>query len=142
MSSKIFTQYLDVTSVADAIQITGKESNVALVLRKDRTNWAHRVDLSSLTENEQQELKLAICRNLLYSEYGVTKIMFTPDAWIKSRRVKSIRGVDVYKDSWLHDGFMVTTDNRCRVTKLKKNNKICRTNDLDKLKKFAEKFEA
>lgn len=122
---------LEVQIVADTVQIKGKESGVCAVIKRDRST---QFDSSMFTEKEQVELKNLLKDNSIINSFGTLKLLFEPLEVLKIKEGTLQGRKIVLQDSMFH-GFLVTTNSKGNVVKLKKNGKTCR-GGTEQLMKF------
>lgn len=113
---------LDVQIVADTVQIKGKESGVCAVIKRDRST---QFDSSMFTEKEQAFLKNLLNDNSIVNSFGILKLLFEPLKVLKIREGTVQGRKVVLRDSMFH-GFLVTTNLKGNIVKLKKDGKVCR----------------
>lgn len=122
---------LEVQIVADTVQIKGKESGVCAVIKRDRST---QFDSSMFTDKEQVELKNLLKDNSIINSFGTLKLLFEPIEVLKIKEGTLQGRKIVLQDSMFH-GFLVTTNSKGNVVKLKKNGKTCR-GGTEQLMKF------
>lgn len=122
---------LEVQIVADTVQIKGKESGVCAVIKRDRST---QFDSSMFTDKEQVELKNLLKDNSIINSFGTLKLLFEPLEVLKIKEGTLQGRKIVLQDSMFH-GFLVTTNSKGNVVKLKKNGKTCR-GGTEQLMKF------
>lgn len=113
---------LEVQIVADTVQIKGKESGVCAVIKRDRST---QFDSSMFTEKEQVELKNLLKDNSIINSFGTLKLMFEPLEVLKIKEGTLQGRKIVLQDSMFH-GFLVTTNSKGTIIKIKKDGKVCR----------------
>lgn len=113
---------LEVQIVADTVQIKGKESGVCAVIKRDRST---QFDSSMFTEKEQVELKNLLKDNSIINSFGTLKLLFEPLEFLKIKEGTLQGRKIVLQDSMFH-GFLVTTNSKGTIIKIKKDGKVCR----------------
>lgn len=113
---------LEVQIVADTVQIKGKESGVCAVIKRDRST---QFDSSMFTEKEQVELKNLLKDNSIINSFGTLKLLFEPLEVLKIKEGTLQGRKIVLQDSMFH-GFLVTTNSKGTIIKIKKDGKVCR----------------
>lgn len=113
---------LEVQIVADTAQIKGKESGVCAVIKRDRST---QFDSSMFTEKEQVELKNLLKDNSIINSFGTLKLLFEPLEVLKIKEGTLQGRKIVLQDSMFH-GFLVTTNSKGTIIKIKKDGKVCR----------------
>lgn len=113
---------LEVQIVADTVQIKGKESGVCAVIKRDRST---QFDSSMFTEKEQVELKNLLKDNSIINSFGTLKLLFEPLEVLKIKEGNLQGRKIVLQDSMFH-GFLVTTNSKGTIIKIKKDGKVCR----------------
>lgn len=113
---------LEVQIVADTVQIKGKESGVCAVINRDRST---QFDSSMFTEKEQVELKNLLKDNSIINSFGTLKLLFEPLEVLKIKEGTLQGRKIVLQDSMFH-GFLVTTNSKGTIIKIKKDGKVCR----------------
>lgn len=113
---------LEVQIVADTVQIKGKESGVCAVIKRDRST---QFDSSMFTEKEQVELKNLLKDNFIKNSFGTLKLLFEPLEVLKIKEGTLQGRKIVLQDSMFH-GFLVTTNSKGTIIKIKKDGKVCR----------------
>lgn len=113
---------LEVQIVADIAQIKGKESGVCAVIKRDRST---QFDSSMFTEKEQVELKNLLKDNSIINSFGTLKLLFEPLEVLKIKEGTLQGRKIVLQDSMFH-GFLVTTNSKGTIIKIKKGGKVCR----------------
>lgn len=113
---------LEVQIVADTVQIKGKESGVCAVIKRDRST---QFDSSMFTEKEQVELKNLLKDNSIINYFGTLKLLFEPLEVLKIKEGTLQGRKIVLQDSMFH-GFLVTTNSKGTIIKIKKDGKVCR----------------
>lgn len=113
---------LEVQIVADTVQIKGKESGVCAVIKRDRST---QFDSSMFTEKEQVELKNLLKDNSIINSFGTLKLLFEPLEVLKIKEGTLQGRKIVLQDSMFH-GFLVTTNSKGTILKIKKDGKVCR----------------
>lgn len=113
---------LEVQIVADTVQIKGKESGVCAVIKRDRST---QFDSSMFTEKEQVELKNLLKDNSIINSFGTFKLLFEPLEVLKIKEGTLQGRKIVLQDSMFH-GFLVTTNSKGTIIKIKKDGKVCR----------------
>lgn len=113
---------LEVQIVADTVQIKGKESGVCAVIKRDRST---QFDSSMFTEKEQVELKNLLKDNSIINSFGTFKLLFEPLEVLKIKEGTFQGRKIVLQDSMFH-GFLVTTNSKGTIIKIKKDGKVCR----------------
>lgn len=113
---------LDIQVVADTVKIRGTQSGVSVVLRRDRTT---KFDNSMFSDGERFQLKMLLERNAIIDNFGILKLVFNPIEIIGTKE-GTIMGQKVKLCDSMVRGFLVTTNPKGVVVKLKKNGKTCR----------------
>lgn len=113
---------LEVQIVADTVQIKGKESGVCAVIKRDRST---QFDSSMFTEKEQEELKNLLNDNSIVNSFGILKLLFEPIKVLKTKE-GIIKGRKITLQDSMFRGFLITTDLKGTIVKLKKDGKVCR----------------
>lgn len=113
---------LEVQIVADTVQIKGKESGVCAVIKRDRST---QFDSSMFTEKEQVELKNLLKDNSIINSFGTLKLLFEPLEVLKIKEGTLQGRKIVLQDSMFH-GFLVTTNSKGTIVKIKKDGKVRR----------------
>lgn len=126
---------LEVQIVADTVQIKGKESGVCAVIKRDRST---QFDSSMFTEKEQVELKNLLKDNSIINSFGTLKLLFEPLEVLKIKEGTLQGRKIVLQDSMFH-GFLVTTNSKGTIIKIKKDGKVCR-GGTEAMMKFIQNY--
>lgn len=113
---------LEVQIVADTVQIKGKESGVCAVIKRDRST---QFDSSMFTEKEQVELKNLLKDNSIINSFGTLKLLFEPLEVLKIKE-GTLQGRKIVPQDSMFHGFLVTTNSKGTIIKIKKDGKVCR----------------
>ena len=113
---------LEINILLDTFTVKGKESGAVAVLRRDRTT---KFDTSMFTDEEQKQLSELLRDNVIVNYFGTVKLLLTPLKVIETKE-GTVRGEKVILQDSMFHGFLVTTNSKGNVVKLKKNGKTCR----------------
>lgn len=113
---------IEVQIVADIVQIKGKESGVCAVIKRDRST---QFDSSMFTEKERIELKNLLKDNSIVNSFGTLKLLFEPIEVLKTKE-GTLQGRKIVLQDSMFNGFLVTTNSKGNIIKLKKDGKVCR----------------
>lgn len=122
---------LEINILLDTFTVKGRVSGAVAVLRRDRTT---RFDSSMFTDEEQKQLTEILQDNAIVNYFGTIKLLLVPLKVIETKE-GIIRGEKVVLQDSMFHGFLVTTNSKGNVVKLKKNGKTCR-GGTEQLMKF------
>lgn len=125
---------LEVQIVADTVQIKGKESGVCAVIKRDRST---QFDSSMFTEKERIELKNLLKDNSIVNSFGTLKLLFEPIKVLKTKE-GTLQGRKIVLQDSMINGFLVTTNSKGTIIKIKKDGWVYR-GDTEAMMKFIQK---
>lgn len=77
------------------------------------------------TEKEQEELKNLLNDNSIVNSFGILKLLFEPIEVLKTKE-GTLQGRKIVLQDSMFNGFLVTTNSKGNIIKLKKDGKVCR----------------
>lgn len=89
------------------------------------------------TEKEQEELKNLLNDNSIVNSFGILKLLFEPIKVLKTKE-GTLQGRKIVLQDSMFNGFLVTTNSKGIIIKIKKDGWVCR-GDTEAMMKFIQK---